>query len=119
MKKLSNYSNYSGIDASNEISLFEYGLLCKIENNDIQCIYGVGSDNGCNYNTFACSWISATEVKQLLNELDKLGLLSYIGMSEKNWLESDIITQIHDLLSYFGYENIFGCYHNSFEIENK
>ena len=117
--KLSELKNYSGIDVSNEISLFEYGLLCDVTNlDDIHCFYGIGSNDGCNYDTFDCGNISNQEINDLLDELDKSGLLSYVGMPETDWKNSFVISKLHDLLSYFGYENIFGSCYNSFEIGN-
>ena len=117
--KLSDLGSYSGIDCSNEISLFEYGLLCNITNlDDIHCYYGTGSNDAGIYDTFSCGSISAIEVRQLLNELNKADLLSFVGMSESDWLEMYVINQISDLLNYFGYQNIFGCSYNTFEIEN-
>ena len=117
--KLSDLHEYSGIDKSNEISLFEYGLLCKVNDlNDIHCYYGIGSDNGCNYNTFDCSELSKIEIIGLFNELDKPGLLSYLGMTEDQFKDEDTIHQIFDLYQYFGYENIFGSCYMSIEIDN-
>jgi hypothetical protein len=117
--KLSDLSEYSGIDVSNEISLYEYGLLCKIyDNNDIHCYYGIGSNDGCNYDTFNCITLSKWEIIDLFNELDKPGLLSYTGQTEKEFLNLSPIQQLSDLKSYFGIENIFGSIYNSFEIEN-
>ena len=43
METLSNYEKYHGTDASNEISLFEYGLLIHTHDNveyDVICKYG-------------------------------------------------------------------------------
>lgn len=117
--KLSELNRYSGIDTSNEISLFEYGLLCKVNDlNDIHCYYGIGSNDGCNYDAFDCMEISKKEIIDLFNELDKEGLLSYTGMTEEEFLNSDTLTQIFDLKNYFGYENIFGSCYSSFEIDN-
>lgn len=118
--KLSDLKEYSGIDKSNEISLFEYGLLCKVNNlNDIHCYYGVGSNNGSNYDTFDCMEISKKEVIDLFKELSPSSLfLTYIGMTEEQFLKQDTIHQIYDLKSYYGNENIFGTCYTSFEIEN-
>lgn len=117
--KLSDLKNYFGIDASNEISLYEYGLLINDNDiNNIHCYYGIGSTDGCNYDTFGTGNISGKEIIDLFNELNKPGLLSYCGCNESDWLNLPPVNQLHDLLSYFGYENIFGTSYNSFEIEN-
>jgi hypothetical protein len=118
--KLSDLKEYSGIDKSNEISLYEYGLLCLIHNdNTIHCYYGIGSTDGCNYDTFDSVTLSKWEIIDLFNELNKLGLLSFTGQSEKEFLNLSPIQQLSDLKSYFGVENIFGTTYESFEIENK
>jgi hypothetical protein len=117
--KLSDLNKYSGIDASNEISLFEYGLLVDdADLNNIHCYYGIGSNDGMNYDSFDCSSLSKHEIIGLFNELDKTGLLSYLGMTEDQFLAEDTLHQIYDLKSYFGCDNIFGSCYNSFEIEN-
>jgi len=118
--KLSDLKEYSGIDKSNEISLYEYGLLCLIHNdNTIHCFYGVGSLDGCNYDTFDYTTVSKKEIIDLFNELDKISFLDYTGQTEENFLSDDSIHQLYDLKSYFGVENIFGTIYESFEIENK
>jgi len=61
---------------------------------------------------------SGKEIIDLLNELDKNGLLSCAGMNESDWLNTSPVNQIYDLLSYFGYLNIFGDSYNTFKIEN-
>jgi hypothetical protein len=117
--KLSDLHGYSGIDKSNDISLYEYGLLINDNDiNDIHCYYGIGSNDGCNYDTFDCGNISGKEIIALFYELNKAGLLSYTGINESDWLNMSPVNQISDLLSYFGYENIFGTSYNSFEIDN-
>ena len=117
--KLSDLLKYSGIDASNEISLYEYGLLIDdTDINDIHCFYGIGSNNGSEYDTFDCGNISRKEIIDLFYELNKSGLLSYCGMTETDWLNMSSVNQLSDLLNYFGYENIFGSAYNSFEIDN-
>lgn len=124
MKTLTELKNegYFGIDASIEISLFEYGLLVKISDDKTyyDCIYGVVSDDGMNYDRFNCANISKEEIDQLPFDLNDRGLFfSYIGMSVNNWkIDTGYVGKLHTLLSYFGYENIFGTGYDSFEIEN-
>jgi len=117
--KLSDLKKYTGIDKSNEISLFEYGLLCRIHNDsNIHCFYGVGSSDGCNYDTFDYMTISKKEIIDLFNKLDKISFLDYTGQTEESFLSDDTTHQLYDLKSYFGVENIFGTTYESFEIEN-
>lgn len=124
MKKLSNYLDYCGTDASNEISLFEYGLLCKKTGHEIHCIIGAGVDDEGNYNKFHSSSITEGAITRITNEswFDKNGFLSYIGQTEEDFLNSWFVNKIADMILYYGFENIFGspygdiCY---FDIINK
>ena len=112
---------YTGIDYNPEISLFEYGLLCKQTNNELHCFYGIGSDNGYEYNTFDCGYVTLKEINQLPYELSKdiNDFLSYLGISENGWkTDNNYIHKLFSLLSYYGYLNIFGDSYDSFEIEN-
>ena len=124
MKTLKSLKNYCGIDANIEISLFEYGLLCRqyqrsikkrsIKKNDIHVWYGIQTDTSGNYNLFESAWITEKEINDFLNEdwFDKKAFLSYVGMNEKIWKACYYPTKIHDLLQYYGFENIFGsCYY--------
>lgn len=122
MDKLSNYSDYSGTDFSNEISLYEYGLLCKKQdNNDIHCIIGAGVDKSGNYNKFCSSSITEEDIEIITNEswFDKESFLSFVGMTSSDWNNSGYINKIADMISYYGLENIFGSPYNYFEIENE
>jgi len=121
MDKLSNYSDYSGIDFSNEISLYEYGLLCKKQyNNDIHCIIGAGVDESGNYNKFCSSSITEEDIEIITNEswFNKELFLSFVGMTSSDWNNSGYINKISDMISYYGLENIFGSPYNYFEIKN-
>lgn len=124
MKKLSELKDFHGIDKSNEISLFEYGLLCqeKEETKEIQCWYGIefnGDENA--FITFAHSVLGIEEIKQLVNEhwFDKKAFFSYVGLIEEQWVNHvPSHHQIYDLISYYGTETIFGCPSCIIEIEN-
>ena len=129
MKKLSNYNDFHGIDVSNEISLFEYGLLVKQYTKDGRkdeyfCIYGVGSDEYGNYNTFDTGYITEEELnnliqgKEWMNHNDIVSFLASYGTTSDEWMELSFISKLHDLIGYFGYENIMGLSYNTFEIEN-
>lgn len=118
--KLSDLNEYSGIDKSNEISLYEYGLLCKVTDNNIHCYYGTGSDESGNYNKFDCIDTSEEDINSIISDdwfhLDDI--LSFVGMTEEQFMNEEPINKIHDMLQYYGYENIFGSCYSSFEIEN-
>lgn len=120
MKKLSELTGFKGTDISNEISLFEYGLLCKDEGEEgIHCLFGVTKEDDY-YTKFNSGWISQDEIVEKINEkwFDKKAFFSYLGTKERYWLCFTFIVQISDLLSYYGYENIFGSSQFSIEIEN-
>jgi len=122
--KLSDYTNkgYSGIDCNPEISLFEYGLLCKeAEDNSLHCVYGIGSNNGEIYDSFDSGYITGQEINELPFDLNSFeSFFSYIGSDRQEWLnDTCYISKLHSLLSYFGYENIFGSCYESFEVNNE
>ena len=130
MKNLNDYKDFHGVDASNEISLFEYGLLCKQYTKDGRkdeyfCVYGVSSNNNTNeYNKFDTGYITEEELNNLvtgknwMNESDINSFLDCNGMKLPAWLELSFISKLHDLISYYGYENIMGSSYNTFEITN-
>jgi hypothetical protein len=117
-KKLSEYNDYSGIDASLETSLYEYGLIWKCTNKrskEYKFIYGVSSDAYTgNYIKFDYAHMTQKEFKSLINErwFNKKAVLSFMG-TEKLVFPMDI----HSLLQYHGYQNIFGSSYEPFEIE--
>jgi hypothetical protein len=121
MKTIKSYKSYSGIDASNEISLFEYGLLCKKENhNNINIIAGVSGDNGI-YDEFIQTNLSLSDIEMIFNEswFEKESFLSFIGMDENDFINSWYVNQIHDMIAYYGTENILGSYYETFEIKSE
>lgn len=116
-------SGYYGIDASIDISLFEYGLLVKPENNEFHVFYAVGSNTGMEYDTFDCGWITYQEINELANDLSdtdsRSNFFTYTGIDKDTWInDNNWVIKLYDLLSYFGYQNIFGDSYNSFEIVN-
>ena len=123
MKKLNEIKDFHGPDASNEISLYEYGLLCKKRNEiDIQCWVGVEMHvwNDGYYSKFDSFHTNEKDLKEKMNEdwFDKKCFLEYVGLTEKEFLTLNFIGQIHAMLMYHGYENIFGSSYYPIEIEN-
>jgi hypothetical protein len=127
MKTLSELiaEGYTGTDANVGTSLYEYGLLCKEEENGrIHCYYGVGSGrSGLTYELFCSGGITKREIDSVINEgwFHKLSFFQFLGQEEKNWLVcANYISKISDLLCYYGFENIFGTtYEKPFEIFNE
>ena len=105
MLQTSKKQSWFGIDASNEISLFEYGLLVKQDAKDSYTVIYKVSEN-----TFDTATITNVECNYLTKEswFDLAGFLSYVGSNADSWYSSNIAIRLFDLLTYYGYENIFG-----------
>ena len=121
MKKLSDYNDYEGTDASLEIALYEYGLIWKIVNEDedeYQFVYGVDND-GCDYNKFDWANMTMGDWVELLNEswVDIEAIEDFADTS-KQYLIDSFPRMVDVLVSYYGYENVFGSSYYPFEIEN-
>lgn len=101
-------TTWHGVDSSKEESLFVYGCLCRYvpENKAYQVIYRHPHIMG-NWD-----WTSMTEtqVDEFLQEdwLNKDGFLSYVGMTESEWLELTLIQKFHDLISWKNVVNFVG-----------
>ena len=118
MNTIEKYENegYQGNDASLEISLFEYGLIWKEEENEYLFIYGVHT-NGEEYSLFDWGCISKDiYIKKEFDWVDWKGVLSFVGENEEDYLKHSIPLIVSDLLSYYGYENVFGSAYSPFEI---
>jgi hypothetical protein len=115
-RKLSDYNDFYGTDASNEISLFEYGLLVKdIDESELRCIYRIDQ------NQFDVAHISYQAITDMINEswFDKESFLNTQGITESEWLKGSYVNKLFDMIQYYGYENIFGnSYNDGFEITN-
>lgn len=106
-----------GTDASNEISLLEYGLLvapAKVvnpeqshEDDEYFCVYRVTPD------AFDTGYIRISELDKLINGEDWMkqsdidSFLSTFGISKEDWLQLSPVNKISDMCS-LGVENIFG-----------
>lgn len=116
-KKLSEYTDYEGTDASLETSLYEYGLLWKLkdpEKKEYDIVYGTETDSNGNYRRFASTTMSEKEFIDLTEEswFDKKGFDSFRGTKEINFPDD-----LHSAIHYYGNENIFGGTSNTFKIE--
>lgn len=131
MRNLKEFEDYDGCDADIKTSLYEYGLIWKSINkvkffydpenpnssDEYTFIYGISYDNNSEYNGFDHATMSVKEFRELLKEswLDLPAILSYCGMNEENFI-NDFPYCISTLISYYGYENIFGGSYGGFEI---
>ncbi len=118
MDKLSNYDKFHGIDASNEISLFEYGLLvCHYEDTDysVVCKYGeqfytsFSDENDINGLVLGTDWMSTDGI---------IDFLSFVGQNRDTWIDNEFVTKLYDLIQYFGPDSVIGSPDHLFDIEN-
>ena len=99
-------AGFKGMDVDLEVSLAEYGIAWKHEDDDICFIYR----HPRIYKAFdVCYMPKNTDV---VSEYDWIedwnGILSYIGMTMDEFLSMPLERQIEDLLSYYGPLEIFG-----------
>ena len=110
MKKVDK-SLWHGIDADKATSLFEYGLLVRYiaKEKEWQCVYR----NPYDPTKFSYSWISEQDMKEMFMtgwaKDDLQSFCSCVGDTWNDWLLRPVATRIHDLLSYYTAEDIFGC----------
>ena len=120
-KTIADYKGYTGTDASLETSLFEYGLIwvkgAEGHEKDYHFIYGVGVGSDGEYNSFDCSDVpidcNPTEEWDWV-KWDKVA--DMCGVTVKDFLAMPLPMIVYDLVSYYGYENIFGSSYYPFEI---
>ena len=109
---------FHGVDASNEISLLEYGLLLSNKPHEDNsgsyfAVYKV-SDNCFDWGHLYPNEINGLiEGKEWANNKDIESFLSFVGQTKKEWLTNTLINKISDLIQYWGAENICGTSHNT------
>ena len=112
-------AGYKGPNACLMISLFEYGLAWKKEKDEILFIYGIGmSGANCDYNRF--DRCTLTLPINPAEEWDWADWDSVGDFADYNHLGVDarIERVVQDLMSYYGYENVFGSsYWEGFSIK--
>ena len=105
------HSKLEGGDADIETSLVEYGLAWIIGEGETLFYYGIGLEDTGEplYNKFDfCTINNDIDVVQEYDWANFADILSFVGMDMDNWLTMPLTQKISDLLSYYGYENIFG-----------
>jgi len=109
---------YIGTDADLATSLFEYGMAWKEENNQIEFIYGIGV-NGTEYNKFdRCTFDTDLNVRKEFDWADFNEVENFTGTTSTEFDALPLPQKIYDLVSYYGFENIFGSsYWEGFQIE--
>jgi len=116
-RKLSEFVDYDGPDASIEISLYEYGLIWKMKDEgtkEYEIIYGTYTNANCVYRKFACTTMSEKEFIDITEYswFDKSGWDSY-----RDSTEISFPNDLQSAIMYHGTENIFGGTSLTFKIE--
>ena len=111
-------NGYIGTDACLATSLFEYGLAWKEEEKQIEFIYGMGF-TFTDYNRFdRCSFDLDLDVRKEFDWADFNEVESFVGLTSQEFDRLPLPQKISDLVSYYGFENIFGSsYWEGFEIQ--
>jgi hypothetical protein len=94
---------FYGTDASLEISMSEYNLaLTKWGDlGEVTVLYKNGE-------VWDCITQSPEYFTSKINEswFDKSGFFSFVGSTESRWLLMPLVSQIQDLIGYYGVDNI-------------
>lgn len=116
---------YSGIDACLTTSLFEYGMAWKEDDKQIEFIYGIGIGEEAGLSTFGaynrfdrCSFALDLDVYEEFDWACFEEVHLCMGSIKEDWDALPLPQKIYDLVSYYGFENIFGSsYWEGFQIE--
>ena len=106
------HSKLQGTDADIETSLQEYGIAWIEGEQETLFYYGIGLTNTEQemiYDRFDfCTISNDIDVMEEYDWADFNSVLSFVGAELDVWLGDPLVNRICDLLSYYGYENIFG-----------
>ena len=109
-------NGWVGIDASLEVSLFEYGLLWiyRPKLHDFLCIIGTRfDDKSQGFDEFATEWYDKSAFNDFVDEINDIGFRSSMDIQPNEWDDKeidDIPFMIYELISYFGRENFTDNY---------
>lgn len=105
---------FFGTDASLEESMSEYNLAIK---QCISAVDGLPTDNYIAlYKNSQNEWECNQETDECFMEkfhedwFEKESFLSFVGSVETDWLSLPLIVKLGDMISYYGTQNIMGCY---------
>ena len=113
MKKLveSDYKNYTGIDASIEVSLFEYGLIwhknkyCKQD--EYYFVYDIHLKDEHGNKLFGSAYLSKQDLLSMFDDwAEKSTIESFTGQPFDAWIES-FPGCVYDMVQYYGTDNVF------------
>jgi len=100
--------NLTGPDASIEISLKEYGIAWEVQDEDTLFYYGIDS-NGKEYTRFDYAFVAnSIDIQDDYDWVDFAVIADFAGQSLQEWKALPLPYKIHDLVAYYGYENVFG-----------
>jgi hypothetical protein len=122
MKKLSNLmtAGFEGTDVSLDIALYEYGLIWrKTAPGEYLFYYGVECDDEGNYTKFDWAHMSKADWTDLLNEdwVDIEEVEKYADNTKQELIDT-FPHSVYTLVSYHGYENIFGSAYYPFTVKD-
>ena len=99
-------TTWHGIDVSKEVSLLEYNLLVRWDRSkqSFQCIHKIGMDR------WGIAFMANREIDQIIMEewFDLGSFQSFVGIPIGSWISGDFVSKVHNLVSFIGYENVFG-----------
>jgi hypothetical protein len=110
---------FIGVDASLEISLFEYGFIllknehCTNDNEYFFVARNFAHDDE-KKDLYSSGYIIEEDLdnivkgKEWADKKDNASFLSFVGLNKKEWFKLNIASKVADLLGYWGRENIFG-----------
>ena len=112
---------FIGTDESLEISLKEYGVIASNELHED----GSGTHfviytawRGEPEDLYGCGHISEEQIdaymlgKEFMDDADIQSVLNFLGEELDEWFKRRFITKLHDLISYWGSDNIMGTDYN-------
>jgi hypothetical protein len=109
-------TDLTGIDADLETSLVEYGLAWKTaddDENDYLFYYGIkfaNDEKGYGfYSRFDHAHLAKdTDKYKEWDWVDWFSIYSFTGTTKEEYDKMPIASVVYDLISYYGYENVFG-----------
>jgi hypothetical protein len=105
-----NHNDLTGMDADIEISLKEHGFAWIETETEFLFYYGIKTElNECGEHDFTrfdfCSIDKEIDIKEEFDWVDFEAVNDFVG---GGFFENPLEFQINDLISYYGYENVFG-----------
>ena len=112
MKKLSDYKDYEGIDASIEVSLFEYGLIWKKNKycgqDEYYFIYDTHLKDEHGNKLFGSGYLSKQDLLSMFDDwASKSDIESFTGQPFDTWIES-FPSCVYDMVQYYCTDYVFG-----------